>query len=446
MKYIFSCPPKALIGVFLGLVLGFSSCDSVLDDYAPYDTLTNDVAITTTANAQAVLVSAYDAIQSYYVYGGQHVIAGDLIAEEMVKTGKGNTVFEEDQLITKTMSDINLITAVMWSDGYRAINRVNNVLAALETITDSNIEANRSRLQGEAKFIRGITMFLLLQHYKSLGQNLGVILKLTPSLDINDRRARSSIADSFAQIIADLEDAVAKLPTNNSGRATSWAAKAFLARVNFYKGDLTAAGSYANDLIENSSYSLDTTVTNQTWTNGSPEVIFALKSIATDANNGLWGTLTRTESGRFGANADFYTKVTADAADRRAVLYELSGLAIFINKYKERDKDLPLIRLAEMYLTRSEARLAAGDEAGALSDLNTIRARAGLAAATADNLADKIFEERRLELAFEGDYFHNLRRLEKNIAGFAWNSPKLVMPIPRQEIENNPNCEQNTGY
>jgi hypothetical protein len=80
-----------------------------------------------------------------------------------------------------------------------------------------------------------------------------------------------------------------------------------------------------------------------------------------------------------------------------------------------------------------------------LADVNTIRARAGLAPLAAVTLND-ITRERYLELAFEGHNLHEAKRLQTSVGSFAWNSPKLIMPIPQREMDVNKQLVQNEGY
>ena len=86
-----------------------------------------------------------------------------------------------------------------------------------------------------------------------------------------------------------------------------------------------------------------------------------------------------------------------------------------------------------------------------LVDVNVIRSRAKLPPLTAVVLAD-VLKERRLELAFEGFRLGDLKRNQESTidpvstAAIAWNSPRLVLPIPLREINANPNLVQNEGY
>jgi hypothetical protein len=83
------------------------------------------------------------------------------------------------------------------------------------------------------------------------------------------------------------------------------------------------------------------------------------------------------------------------------------------------------------------------NDLNALADLNIIRKRAGLADAKKATLS-AIYLQRIKELAFEGDHFHNMKRLKnKDIAGLAWNNVKLLFKIPQREMDVNPNLIQN---
>ena len=108
---------------------------------------------------------------------------------------------------------------------------------------------------------------------------------------------------------------------------------------------------------------------------------------------------------------------------------------------------MPVIRLAEMYLTRAEANFRQGTTVGAtpLADVNLIRRRAGLPDLTTVDLA-AILKERASELAFEGNNLFESQRLKKSIATTAWNSPTLIMPIPQREMDVNKKLVQNSGY
>jgi hypothetical protein len=135
-----------------------------------------------------------------------------------------------------------------------------------------------------------------------------------------------------------------------------------------------------------------------------------------------------------------------------------------LGRTPHREFNVPVLRLAEMYLIRAEAILNGASVAGAtaLDDYNAIRTNRGLAAAGAVTLSD-IYAERRRELCFEGNELFDLARTQRSLVrndytglsnkdipftagGTALVNYKWAMPIPQAEIDANVNCEQNPGY
>jgi starch-binding outer membrane protein, SusD/RagB family len=120
------------------------------------------------------------------------------------------------------------------------------------------------------------------------------------------------------------------------------------------------------------------------------------------------------------------------------------------------------IRLADILLLKAEAMNELGDPSGAAALVNQIRARVSLAATTASSQADlrlAIEKERRLELAFEGHRWFDLKRTGRAIevinnakgvngASLFYNltTERLVWPIPQAELDKNINLRQNAGY
>ena len=115
-----------------------------------------------------------------------------------------------------------------------------------------------------------------------------------------------------------------------------------------------------------------------------------------------------------------------------------------------------MLRLAEQYLIRAEARAMQGDLIGAKEDLNKIRMRAGLAGTqsqTKEDILASVLEERRWELFTEyGHRFFDLKRLnllDINLQPIkaGWNTEDRLFPIPQTELGNNPKLlPQNPGY
>ncbi len=424
----------------------FASCEKILDMEPKMD-LSDKTALTTTFGLQAAIIGAYDRLQGGDLYGGRIWVSGDMIADNVKISGEQNTVYEELQMLNKTMSADNRITTSFWSNAYFTINLVNNVIQEIPNVTDSEIAANKNRLEGEALFIRALLHFDLLRYIGNPQTGLGIPYMLEPS-GIDYKPARDNIETCYQNIISDLERAALLLPASNKDRATSWAAKALLARVHFYNGDYAQSADLCTEVIGNTAFELEPLIITNYTTIKSKEMIFGIMSTETDASCGtLNGYYRYKSSGKFSPSNDYIQILASEksAGDNRVLqLYENIDGKFFTKKFDDRYMHVPLIRLSEMYLTRAESRvmLTDPDDEQALHDLNFIRKRAELPDARRATLS-AIYLQRIKELAFEGDHFHNMKRLKRDVAGLPWNDIKLLYKIPQRELDVNPNLQQN---
>lgn len=294
--------------------------------------------------------------------------------------------------------------------------------------------------------------------------HLGVPLRLEPSKDV---APRATVAQVYAQIIKDLEEAAAVLSPSNSVYATSWAAEGYLARVHFQMNDYQKAYSYADDVISNGGFTLDTDLMNRFSPEGTPEAIFQISSVAAPdrarinrgkafSDNYRSNTVT---GGILRISRDLYNLATADPNDKRGDLwYKVVNEGqpneeIFITKYNDKDFiNVPLLHLTELKLIRAESAAQLNTNLDkAVKDLNDIRNRAygeGKKTVPANATPSQIISiarlERRLEMATEGNRIHDLKRigvLEKGnftIRGAAWDCPGLVVQFPNPELAGNP--------
>jgi hypothetical protein len=161
--------------------------------------------------------------------------------------------------------------------------------------------------------------------------------------------------------------------------------------------------------------------------------------------------------------------IASRTADVRNLLYEVgtSGRGLrkvettkFLGKNGAINLDnVPVLRIAEVYLNRAEAEATTGspvfDEAAALADLNVIVTNRGLPAfvgLTGSALYEEILKQRRVELAYEGHRFFDLKRLGRNLVkgphynDVAFTDFRILPPIPQREVDVNPNMQQNFGY
>ncbi len=441
--------------LLLILCFVFWGCDSLLNT-EPRQAISSEVALTSSENVELVLVGAYDALSDGDAYGGYAMLLPDLLANsgdldwDGTYTGMRNIWLKEQTVSNGFVEDT-------WLAFYDVINITNNVLSALDVV-DADI---KGRVEGEAKFLRGVCYFELIRLYAKPwnegdpSQHPGVPLVLLPDSKIEKTQAlpRATVAEVYAQIISDLEAAKSLLPATNGVFATKFAAAGMLARVYLQQQRYQKAAEEANFVIENGDFSLTEEYEDAfNRVDGiSTETIFALRISPQDGFNTIHNHYA---SDDFAGRGDI--TLTADhlslyeTGSERLVINYTDAEGVRTGKYTAQYANVPVMRLAEMYLTRAECnyRLRAGNYVGPntpAEDLNIVRNRVELPDIMNPTLQD-ITEERFLELAFEGFWLHDLKRLEQSFGDISWDDPILVFPIPLREINANDNLTQNEGY
>ncbi|GAA4414757.1 RagB/SusD family nutrient uptake outer membrane protein [Nibrella viscosa] len=464
-------------------LLSLSACDQLLD-VQPRQSISSSTALSTPEGIDAALNGIYDRLQSPRLYGR------DLIAIPEALSDNGRATNKSGRLNAEYLNQVGAHFAT-WQLSYYAINQANLVLESLPNITD---EATRDRYEGEAKFLRALLYFDLMRAYayepgvEVAEYNRGGVPLLVKGVLTPDQiqfPARAPIADVYKQIYEDLTVASTKL-NNARGQfyANRGAALALFSRVALYNKDYANAVKYATDaLAAGPARFLDRDSYLSGWrANRHPESFFEVTYTTPEnigVNESLQTTYTtlvalgdRTRTGGFGdlvPSASLLTALEAEKGannqvlDIRRQLYELGttgrGTAeIETTKFFGKNgavnlDNVPVIRASEMYLNRAEANYFLGKEAEALADVNAIRTRAGLPARTdlkGTDLLTEILRQRRIELAFEGQRWFDLKRRGVDIVKTPTTVPyidfRLLAQIPVREITNNPNLRQNFGY
>jgi hypothetical protein len=453
---------KNLLAMLLPLIFA-AGCNKDLN-VEPQNNLTE---IRTGADVTALLFGGYKLLQNPSAFGEQYILMADLLAkkDQVVWTGTFTTY---RQIADKSQDKTSPVATSIWENSYDIINTVNTVLDKIDLVDESD----QAAIAAEAKFIRGITYFELVNYFGkpysagNVESNLGVPLVLEPVYiydSTKNKPSRASVADVYQQVITDITDAVNNLPAEaNDGRATSYAAEAFLSRVYMQMLDYENAATMANDVIQSGNYR-PTTNYSQAFNNAtnSTEDVFGIQQTSQSnsgtSNNGL--TTFYADYGTYGGRGDVqvapgYFDYFTGSDVRQAFVYDgysINGTdGTYTLKWAEFYRVIPVVRLAEMYLTRGEANLRKGGDpigdATPLEDINTVRQRSNaspLNSVTGDDFADERFRE----LGFEGDRLWTLKRLqEPDVDGQPYDDPKLVLPIPQREIDVNSNLTQNDGY
>ncbi|HEX7846359.1 MAG TPA: RagB/SusD family nutrient uptake outer membrane protein [Chitinophagaceae bacterium] len=433
-----------------------TSCDKKLD-LLPSQSVDENVALSSDANIKKVLNGAYDALSSGNLYGGNLFLYSELLAANGEIRWQG-TFNQPREIWLKTIITTNSFVRDSWLSAYNTINICNNILSAISIVNT----ADQNRVKGEALFIRGCMYFELVKLFAkpysagSVASNKGLPIILTPTrgIDQSSYVARSSVEQVYTQILADLTEAETLLPNTNTVYATKPAASAMLSRVYLQMERWTDARDAANRGITvatgNGKALAGTYAAAFNNSANSTEYLFAMQVSAQDGANNMhlyWSIPTY--GGRDGdVSIQASHLALYSVGDTRKDLFYTGAGATRSGKWQQQYKILPVIRLAELYLTRAEANFRAGSTTGAtpLADVNRIHQRAGLLPLAAVTLND-ILLERKLELAHEGHAVHDLKRLRLTADGFAYNHNKMVFPIPQREHDASGGIiEQNDDY
>ena len=473
----------ALLSMMFVMVT-ITSCKKYLD-IQPEHTFGSNLAVTSVTGLQQTTLGAFGQMSSGNLYGGGIILNSELMADYMnTATTSIQANFSLGQEYTHQLNIYNSSAGGMWGDAYAAILTANTVIQYLPTFQAGD-PADCNLMQGECLFIRGAMHFELVRMFAqpwgftSDNSHMGVPIRLTPGTSTTGQNTpRSTVAQVYAQVIADLKAAEPLLPTDmvatGPDYVSRYAADAMLARVYFSQNDFANAEIYAtkaiaggfslNDSLNNptSAYGI-TSVYNQLGAQTTPESIFQM--IYTTKNDPATGNL----NGNF-IHAPFGSTVpniqmngglisllvSAQAVGdlRYTKMFKKSFGEYFCEKYSAQYANVTVIRLAEMYLTRAECEAQLGDDADARTDYNMTRHRAGLASdnsSTGQGLINAIRGERDLELAMEGDHYFEVKRRKGsfNTAGagvLAWNAFNMIYPIPQQEVQQNKAMVQNPGF
>lgn len=491
---------------FLILALGLSfisSCDTALDVEA--DNSLSGNALTSTDNIQSALLGAYVNLMGIYDGGdGGELLGGDFQLMATLLTRGNNTEISWDEIeapdyedfIDKDVLAVNNRIAANWRRAYETINTVN---AILENLANVSSTSDRDRIEGECLAIRGILYFELVRFYapqyiqSTASSTGGVPLLLSSIGDVKDIETptKASVADVYAQAISDLTNASTLLQgVSTDNRISYFACQAYLARIALQQNDFSTAEGYLNTVISGG-FMLNSTpmgafnnasATNEdilyvqqnsssnTGTVGSRTGLVAHVASIPNVGFSAMRILPESLNSTFLNNNPKYSDIDARAStftgvDANSTVSDVPATAAYYNdpvntltissaKYLSAENVLPVIRLAEMHLSRAEAIIEqnfVGDpiDATALADLNAIRTRAGLPALldtlTAQEFYDSLIVERNRELLYEGIVFHDAKRRAvfnlhqiHRISFVDALDDRFVLPIPQSECDASP--------
>ena len=452
-----------IFSFLLGLAL-LASCN-FLEESSPNDIAVED-AITDGASAEAAVLGLYSAMQQPGYYGETYLLASGGHTDDAV-TG-GYQSLSLDQLGSRAVTGANIITEDLWIAVYRVIANANYLLEGLSEVDDLETAA-KNHLEGQARAIRALAHFDLLRYFGEHWDNnsqFGIPL-IQNVQGISERPGRSTVAATYQFITDELNKAAGLLDAsqNDIQFINTNTVNALLARVYLYRKDLSKAAEYATKVIDSGDFSLldAATYADVFNTRLSSESIFELAFDNQNRSGYNGATYSRDDAIRselsYMAAQDLAVFFTSRPGDVRADLLNFDPAendATIIpdgrtQKYRgeeSRDNSAYIIRFAEMYLIRAEAR---GRNSG-LADLNLIRTQRGLAELSATDVPNDavylqaILDERRAEFNFEGHRYFDLARTRQVNAVLGIENFRSIMPIPNRELTANEALQQNPGY
>jgi len=441
---------KYFLSLLAGLLLA-GSCNVL--DQEPLDSVTPELAFKDQQAAQAALNGLYSRLQSEDYYGGWFQYIADNYADVSTFLGFFVEFREPDE---RAIPATNGGVEVNWLGIYRAINSANEIIANVPNVEDENFSPeDRATMVAEAHCIRGLCYLDLLTYWgehwdESSTLGVPLVTQSTNSDFANvEQIPRASVSATYDLIISDLQLAEKDLPASGDRSRVSRAlATGLLARTYAFKGDYALAEQKATEIIESGDYALMADYADIFLTDLSDESVFELVFNAQDPSDLALYTIRRDE---VRPDPELIESFAADDV-RQLFIGEAAGRpGLRLLKAEDFSTDANpayIMRLAELYLLRAEARFFNSDEAGALADLNTIHTRAGLAPyADAGNFVDKLLDEWRWEFFQEGFRFRALVRLNRAEEVLGIESFRRVYPIPFRELTiEGTLLQQNPGY
>jgi hypothetical protein len=482
---------KLYISLFALSAALFAGC---ADDYLDVDQTesisTKDLALFNNDEGATSFVTAgynkfLDWNMSSFSWNGMSSIASD---DADKGSSPGDTGTDKDLMDALTYNASSLSVAEVFQANYEGINRCNQAIEILPKL-DKATPALKTRLIGEAKFLRAFMYFTLVKCYGGVP-----IIDHLPNPSSDEDRVmqltRKTKEEVYAFIEQDLSDAIAVLPVKSAyaasekGRASKGAAYALLAKVSLYQKKWQKVIDNA-DLV--TGYSIVTDYASQYKISGEDdaESIFEIHSTGSTPARGIDGySASQGARGAGGWGWGFNTpsQSLADAYEpgdvRKGATIIFAGTTLYDGRvvpttvenprynYKayssaytdgwNTDANIKYLRYAEVLLMKAEALNELGQTSAAITLLNQIRTRAGLTNTSATSQAavrTAIWKERRVELAFEHDRFFDLVRTGQALTAFAADGKTFVVgkhevfPLPQAFItQANGLSLQNPGY
>ena len=488
---------KNILTIAVLAVLAISCSDEFLDK-APLDTINTDNFYQTEEDAINAVNGAYQPLQWPKLYNMRMWTTDIMAGNSIVGAGGGDDGRETQDMANFVTTTDNPGVLDLFRGPWPGILRSNIVLEKIPAMGID--ESLKNRILGEAHFLRAHYYFILVRFF---GDVPLITKPQVPGDDLRPARTDKSLV--YDLIIDDLTTAKDLLPTKSSyssndlGRVTKGAATGLLAKVYLTLGEWENVISLSNEVAAlgyrlNENYADNFDVYNKNSVESLFEVQYtgdAGEDFWSDENQASWLSTFQGPrnsgmvAGGWGWNQptlEFYNAYEKNDLRKNATVfyedcpdfdsqkynptYSITGFNLrkfLVTKAISATSDnspmnFPVLRYADVLLMKAEALNELNRTSEAEAPLNEVRERVGLDAVSGKSQSEMkeiILNERRLELAFEGQRWFDLIRVDNGQWGLDFlhsigkvnaTEKHLLFPIPLKEIESNPNLVQNPGY
>lgn len=478
---------KKLLYLFI-LSAATVSCSDEDITFAPYNSVSESIVLKNAADLENMLNGAY----SYMIknggdggYGSEFLIDSEIMTDNVILKNEGRQSNASGFRLLSVPSSTHFS---YYTSAYRPAEFATRVIDNINIIPES---ATRNDIEGQARFIRALTMFDMVRIYSKIPTQ-SADAKLSDGmfyLDVVDpfgKPSRPKVEETYAKIIADLLLAKDKIAVANSntlkfGKASKASVYALLSRVYLYTGEYDKVIQYGalaiagNNVCSRSNFS-------SLWQDvNSDGVLFKLRI---DQVDGVTPGVVFNQTINGEIKSEYVVQKNVydlfGSSDIRKTAYFKQGVFAGSNynhiiKYYSRTTgnpailDIKVLRVEEVYLNMAEAQYRLNG--GGLSYLDSVRSQR-YSSFTSPNesgaaLLSSILLERRLELFAEMDRFFTLKRLgldmtrnsvegdkadgtgtkvEASALTMPASSHKWQLPIPQTQIDLNSNLKQNKDY
>ncbi|RYF37975.1 MAG: RagB/SusD family nutrient uptake outer membrane protein [Chitinophagaceae bacterium] len=479
--------------IFFISILGLASCKKEQLELYPYNQIETTQAFNTEADVTLAVNGMYAGLRtsgSYFVSGIWNIMA-DVLADNLIINQAGRQTLKTYGEWRYTGEN----TSGLFSGGYTIVRRANAILENIDAFPDG---AFKNNTKGEALALRALVYFDMARLFSKTYENASdadLGLPYVTATDPTVKPANESVKSFYGKVIADLELAKTLIGTSNGiYRLNRNSVQGLLSRVYFYKGDMAATITASNDALGATPNVASRTDFPKIWTDEvNTGVLFKVRNSKQDNQNAQ--------------GVNYYQVVSGERKSEYVVEYNFNAMFLpedirtstYISKskfnqveynnvikYNARANgdpagvvDAKVLRTAEVLLNRAEAYARTGNTAGAVADIILLRTNRyspynpakvvdggnGDVDLSGQPLLDTIYKERRLELAFEGDRFFDLKRRNQPVlrdgtkgekadgtgtpyvfTTLAAGDHKFQLPFPQIEVNYNTNLKQNPGY